>query len=208
MFVWYACKKTHVLRKMRVIPLFLLSFMLLTIWTEPLIVHAHVREGELIDLQTIVDKHPPDEPLMLTANTIYRGPITIDRPMQIVAEQGTTLQSNGEASAITIRSNGVSLQGLTIIDEQSNLRIPTIAVEGESSKLLDLTIRTTTSGIQLRKADYSELRRISITPLHIESRMNSTSYSERGNGIDVRDSSGVSIQHKNSVCSISIGHAQ
>ena len=66
-------------------------------------------------LQDAIDKAPAGSILRLPAG-VYKGKITIDKPLSIIAkEEGVVIDGGGEGTVITVTSSYVTLKDLTIV---------------------------------------------------------------------------------------------
>ncbi|WP_141501113.1 right-handed parallel beta-helix repeat-containing protein [Paenibacillus luteus] len=173
---------------MRVIQKLMYAFILLAIST--LIGVGIVKaEGTPSPLQVLINEAHVGDTLHIPAGT-YKGPIVIDKPLQLVAESGAgaTISNTSNEPALQIKANNVSIIGLTILDETIKKQ-PAILVQANDVLLDDLQIRTGSFGIIMRKANNGKVLNTTIDwagvvqdrPLKL---------SDKGNGIDLYDSHG------------------
>ena len=143
-----------------------------------------------VPLQKIIDEAAPGSTISLKAGT-YAGPVTIDKPLTLVAEsEGTVrLVDGGGEHVVSIRSPEVSLKGLDIAQSRPG-ETSAVAVEAGGASLEALTIRTEGHGIRLREADEATLRgnRIAWTG------DTDTGAGRKSNGIDLYGSHGARIE--------------
>ncbi|WP_050613849.1 nitrous oxide reductase family maturation protein NosD [Bacillus testis] len=94
-------------------------------------------------LQEVIDQATAGDTLQLEKG-MYKGPITITKPLRIVGEEGATLYGGGKGNVITVKADNVVIEGLII--EKSGIRKNESAIyieEGnnitvQNNKMLDV----------------------------------------------------------------------
>ena len=140
-------------------------------------------------LQTLVDQAAPGDRLTIPEGT-YEGPLVIAKPLALIADlEGTVvLTYTGEGQALRVEADGVTVDGLRIIDETVKDE-PTVLVTGDRVQLSNLAIITAADGIQLRGADGGELRGNQVEwSSHVAAK--AVRLAAKGNGIDLYESHG------------------
>ena len=86
---------------------------------------------------------------------LYRGPITIDRPIRLYADPGAHLRGDGRTHTVAIRAADVTLDGFEISDSGLDLSRDHAAVHviGRGAAILNNTIHDALHGIYVRQAD-------------------------------------------------------
>ncbi|MGM9986765.1 MAG: nitrous oxide reductase family maturation protein NosD [Bacillaceae bacterium] len=102
------------------------------------------------ELQETINKAKPHDVIDLK-NTQYTTPITISKPLTL---KGGVFRVKENKPAITIRSNDVTIDGVSIFNESKNA---TAAIDssGKNTTLINNTIHTNTIGIQVNKSTNS-----------------------------------------------------
>ncbi|SMF66074.1 nitrous oxidase accessory protein [Paenibacillus uliginis N3/975] len=149
----------------------------------PLIGTARAKE-EVIALQPLIDKTPRGKVLHLGSGT-YSGPVTIDKPLTLKMENGKIVNES-EQPALTLKSGGITLDGLTVVHSYQNAAVPAVLVGSSGNKLHSLTVETLGSGIHLRAAHNNVLTDNIIVGEKMRNRDPATVL--RGNGIDLFES--------------------
>lgn len=140
---------------------------------------AHA-EQNVVNLQKIIDEAQVGDKLVLEPG-IYTGPVSIDKPITIQADQlGTVILKNTSShSAMTINAEHVTITGLHIIDEHLK-EAPTVLVQSDHVKLEQLHIETGADGIVIREADDG-----SVSGVEIRWVPQGIAMAEKGNAIDL-----------------------
>nr|WP_194269187.1 NosD domain-containing protein [Anaerobacillus isosaccharinicus]QOY36575.1 right-handed parallel beta-helix repeat-containing protein [Anaerobacillus isosaccharinicus] len=134
-------------------------------------------------IQALIDEAKPGEEITIQAG-IYEEVISITKPIKINGE-GVMLINTSDDIAIHIKSDHVSLSGLTVVQLTSHPESPAILIEGNDNHLSQLTINSLGTSIQLFSANRNLLEH-----LHIE-RQNPINFGEanmgsrQGNGFDL-----------------------
>ncbi|WNC14093.1 NosD domain-containing protein [Brevibacillus brevis] len=130
---------------------------------------AHARAAEQNSqesLQQRIDRALPGETLSLPEGT-YSGPIRITKPLTVVAQGSVTISHPSPDPArepvVTIDSDHVTLQGITITDKRINPKDASLVLKGNDNVLEQIRIETMGTGIQLREATNNTLHDIRIT---------------------------------------------
>ena len=116
------------------------------------------------DLQTLIDRAEPESTVVVPAGT-YRGPVVIDKPLQVLAEGDAELiVESGDRPAVTVTAGRVKIAGFTI--------------------------RTASGGILLQGAGGGEITGNTVIGIAAEGMESSPdlSWLEMGNGIELYDS--------------------
>lgn len=117
-------------------------------------------------LQQMIDKARPGDTITILEGE-YTGPIRVTKPLTLVAQGSVTISNpspdpKGEP-VVTITSEHVSIQGLTIKDKRVNRADAALVMKGNHHVLEQISIETMGTGIQLREASYNTLRNIRVT---------------------------------------------
>lgn len=142
-------------------------------------------EIALPSLQEIVEKAAPGETIVLSEGT-YAGPVRMDKKLTILAQGQVVLVNEQPDPAMSIHADGVVVEGIRIIQKQGGEESTAVFVQANSVALKELEIRTRGYGIQLRNAHNGVLEGNYIT---WDRGQGSSSLSEKGNGIDLYQSS-------------------
>jgi nitrous oxidase accessory protein len=156
-----------------------------------------------VNLQAMIDKAAPGETITIPAGE-YTGPIHVTKPLTLTASGEVIIRSATEDPVLTIESDNVTVEGLKLEDSRINNPLATLVVYGDQNVLEKLEIDTMGTGIQLREANFNQLRNIRVTgyvqdeteisqelghdhnaqPTQVEP----GAKPQKGNGIDVRQS--------------------
>lgn len=142
---------------------------------------------EATPLQPLIDGSKPGEVLVLEPG-MYAGPVSIDKSISIRGDSSVTVLNTEAESTITIRSDGVALQGFTI-QHLTNEPTAAIQVEGDRVEIRDLDIQSQSFGIVLRGSVDGLIHSNNISWAGSES----ASSGQKGNGIDLYNS------HRNTI---------
>jgi nitrous oxidase accessory protein len=153
-----------------------------------LLVSAHVA-AQSIDLQAMVRAAAPGDTVRVPAGT-YAGPVTIDRPLTLVATGDVSIEGPGKGDVIVITAPDVTVRGFTIRGTGKSLDRENAAIvvtKAPRTTLEDNQIDDALFGIYLKEAPDSVIRgnRIGAKPLP-EPR--------RGDAIRLWESSGCLIE--------------
>lgn len=146
---------------------------------------ARAEEPPPIPLQPLIDQAAPGDVLKLEEPS-YSGPAVIDKPLTLVSKSGRIVNESS-GPALTITADGVTAEGLMIVQLYRNASVPAVLVESDDNRLRRLTIKTLGAGIQLREADGNLLQDLVVVGGRMAGRNPSTVL--RGNGIDLYESS-------------------
>ncbi|MFC9708743.1 nitrous oxide reductase family maturation protein NosD [Paenibacillus sp. NPDC056933] len=133
-------------------------------------------------LQPIIDGSKSGEVLVLEPG-MYAGPVSIDKSISIRGDSSVTVLNSEAESTITIRSDGVTLQGFTV-QHFTNEPTAAIQVEGDRVEIRDLDIQSQSFGIVLRGSVDGLIHSNTISWAGPES----ASSGQKGNGIDLYNS--------------------
>ena len=65
------------------------------------------------DLQKAISEAAPGDILRLSSG-LHNGPVTIDKPLQLIGQSGSIVKGSGEGSTITVAAPDVVIRGLTV----------------------------------------------------------------------------------------------
>ena len=103
-------------------------------------------------LQQKIDAASPNEIIQIESG-VHPGPITINKPLQLVGERGAEIRGNGIGNVITIFADDVTIHGLRITG--SGLRLSddnaAVFVTGNRAKIDSNVIENSLHGIYLKK---------------------------------------------------------
>lgn len=154
-----------------------IKMIVLTIFLN-VVLTTHVFAKE--DIQHLIDEALPGQKIVVPPGN-YEEFLIIDKPLHIIAE-GVILTNNALEPAVVIKSDKVTLFGLTV---QQRTEQPAIQVEGNENKLYNILIQSEGTGVQLINANFNLLEGLQIER---ERKMNfaQTNMGRRsGNGIDL-----------------------
>lgn len=134
-------------------------------------------------LQQIVDEAKPGDSIMLSEGD-YSGPVVINKKLTIQGSNNAVLSNETSNSAITIETEGVVLQGISINHKDDNEESAAILIHADDVVLMDLSIKTQSFGIMLRDADEGIIMGNSISWIKAKGSSN-TKIGQKGNGIDL-----------------------
>jgi nitrous oxidase accessory protein len=138
------------------------------------------------NLQDLIKRAKPGDTLLIQPGD-YKGPLVIDKPVELKAMSGKVrIINESNQPAIQVTANHSRLTGLVVID-QIPKNSSSIVVTGNYNLLENLNIQTKSSGIQLRKASHNTIHRTTITWLDQEGEP-PVKLSDKGNGIDLWES--------------------
>ncbi|WP_414853357.1 nitrous oxide reductase family maturation protein NosD [Brevibacillus sp. IT-7CA2] len=156
-------------------------------------------------MQAMIDQARPNDTVTIPYG-LYKGPIRITKPIQLVANDPVKIINPTEEEAtLTIESDNVSVQGIHIVDKRINSDVAALVIRGDQNFLENVIVETKGIGIQLRQADYNTLHNVQVigkikgdgSPTtssghnhgaQPEVKPKQTEKAKRGNGIDVRES--------------------
>lgn len=105
-------------------------------------------------LQAWIDATPTHGTLKLPAGS-YLGPAVVERPITLDGGGKATLDGLGRGTVLTVRTNGATVRGLTIIRSgESHDRVDSgLLVEGGNNRIEDNRIENVLFGITLHRAN-------------------------------------------------------
>jgi nitrous oxidase accessory protein len=134
----------------------------------------------------------PGDLLRLQAGT-YRGPVTIDRRLKLVGEEGSLIDGGGRGRVLTIAAPDVTLQGLTIINSGDSLAEEDSGIfvmrDGHRALIAQNRLDHNLIGIYLKGPEKAVVRDNTIIGRR-DLRMN-----ERGNGIHLWNTPGSRVEN-------------
>ena len=113
-----------------------------------------------IPLQPILDA-AEDNAIVTLEPGVYQGPIDIEKPVFLEGGGKAVVQGNGKGTVITVRTDGVTLRGLTVrgSGESHNDIDAGIRLEGNFNVVKDNVIEDCLFGVDLQQADANVVRR-------------------------------------------------
>ncbi|MBF0372077.1 MAG: nitrous oxide reductase family maturation protein NosD [Alphaproteobacteria bacterium] len=120
-------------------------------------------------LQPLIDAVPVGGRLGLAAG-IYEGPAIITQPLSLEGGPGVIVDGGGKGSVIVIKTNGATVQGLTIRNSGTlhDTVDSGIQVRGRGNVVKDNVIENCLFGIDLQQSDTNVVRRNTITSQDID----------------------------------------
>lgn len=148
-------------------------------------------EGSIPSLQEIVDRAKPGERIVLS-DAEFSGPILINKKLTIQALEGVSLINESLEPAITIQAEGVTVQGIRVLQKQTGEESTSVSVQANGVVLRNLKITTRGYGILLRDSVGGVLEDNLIS---WDSSQGPSTLGEKGNGIDLFNSSDTRIEN-------------
>ncbi|WP_229263723.1 right-handed parallel beta-helix repeat-containing protein [Cohnella cholangitidis] len=136
-------------------------------------------------LQKLIDNAMPGDTILLEDGN-YLGPAIINKKLTIKGSRDAVVTAEGKQSILEIRSNQVAVQGISIVQQLAG-ESSAITVKSDHVMLEDLSIETRGFGIMLRNADQGIIKNNRISwsgAKHNET----ANLSKKNNGIDLYDS--------------------
>ncbi len=134
------------------------------------------------NLQHLIDEAAPNSTLQLE-NKTYSGPVTITKPVTIIGDKQTIIQS--ETTGISIQNTAnVALKSLRFETKKA----PIIVKDNEAIELTNLQVKIDEEAIQLQN-----VKNGTITNIQIEG-IQDVHFSKKPNGISVFDSSTIRVE--------------
>ncbi len=132
-----------------------------------LIMTAGIGAGNALagpSLQQLIDDTPEHGNLAPPPGH-YSGSVVIDKPISIDGSGKVTLDAGGKGSVIVVKSDGVTLQGLRLINsgESHNDIDAGVQVRGNFNVIKDNIIENSLFGIDLQQSDHNIVRRNQIS---------------------------------------------
>ena len=114
----------------------------------------------LPSLQTLVDEAPPNSQLVLPPGT-YRGPVYIDKPLDIDGRGQVTIDAGGSGSVIVLDTDGATLRGLQLTNSGNshNDLDAGVQVRGNFNVIKDNRIDNCLFGIDMQQSEHNVVRR-------------------------------------------------
>jgi nitrous oxidase accessory protein len=133
----------------------------------------------------------PRDVLQLKAG-VYRGPVSIERPLTLLGHPDSVIDGGGTGSVITVAAPDVVLRGLTLINSGASLEHEDSGVfvgpSGDRALIEDSRLTGNLIGVYLKGPRDAVVRGNSITGRH-DLRMN-----ERGNGVQLWNTPGSVVE--------------
>ena len=134
------------------------------------------------NLQKLIDEAPPNSTIQLE-NDIYSGPVTITKPLKIIGDERTKIQS--ETTGISVQqTQNVVLKSLQFKTKKA----PILVNESGSIKLTNLQIKIDEEAVQLQNVKNSTISDIQIEGIQ------DVHFSKKPNGMNVSDSSNIHVE--------------
>lgn len=138
-----------------------------------------------LPLQKFIEEAQPGETIIIPSGE-YEGPIIVGKPLTIKTDGFVQIKNSTEKPAIHIQSDGVSINGLRIIDDTLK-ESAAILITADETVLEHIQIQTRSFGIQLRDANRNEIRNSKIS-WYTDAGGPPVKMSDKGNGIDLYNS--------------------
>ena len=108
------------------------------------------------DLQGAIERAEPGERVRVPAGT-YDAPVTIRKPLTLVAEDGARIAGGGEGDVVRVEAPDVTVRGFRISGSGDSLdrEHAGIEVTGARARIVDNAVRDALFGIYLKKAPES-----------------------------------------------------
>lgn len=128
------------------------------------------------ELQNRIDDAQHGEIIYLD-NQVYRGPVTISKPLTIIGQEQTIIEGDGKQDVVTIQADNVTIQSVTIKQSGKGKQQAGILIDKVNRSTLEhITFQQVQNGIFIRGGKGHRL-----TKNNIESY--DGHFSKRGNGI-------------------------
>jgi nitrous oxidase accessory protein len=147
--------------------------------------HSNSTEAPSRVLQKLIDDAQPGDTIVLEDGK-YLGPAIINKKLTIKGSHQAVVTAEGKQTVIDIRSNQVSVLGISIFQELAG-ESSAIIVKSDRVTLENLSIETRGFGIILRNADEGMIKNNRISWSGADNNEKS-SLSKKNNGIDLYDS--------------------
>ncbi|MBS4192173.1 nitrous oxide reductase family maturation protein NosD [Bacillus sp. FJAT-49705] len=137
---------------------------------------AEVTVESDMNLQEMIDHAEPGDTLNIQEG-LYRGSITISKPITLVAQNGAIIDGRGNGNVITIASDGVVIKGFTIQNSGKDKDNSGILLKEVKDVVIDSNhISNVLFGIYSEKSSNNIIKNNDIESFD-------THFSKRGNGI-------------------------
>lgn len=155
-------------------------------------VHAEIREIEAgASLQDAINKAGAGDTLILQAG-VYSGPIVIDRPLELLGNNGVIIDGQGVGRVVSIAASDVTVRGLTIRNSGDSLATEDAGIfvtpEGDRAQVEDNLLTGNLIGIYLKGPDNALVRNnviIGSKNPHVN---------DRGNGVQLWNTPGSVVE--------------
>ncbi|MDH5353548.1 MAG: nitrous oxide reductase family maturation protein NosD [Gammaproteobacteria bacterium] len=148
-------------------------------------------EEGLNTLQNAIDKAQPGARLVLDAG-VYRGSVSIDKPLILEGGEGSIIDGNGSGRVITVNAANVEIRGLTIRNSGDSLATEDSGIfvtEAAENALIELNhLEGNLIGVYLKGPVNARVRKNTIYGSR-NRHMN-----ERGNGVHIWNSPGAIVE--------------
>lgn len=136
-------------------------------------------------LQRRIDETPAGETLEIPPGT-YESPISITKPIKLTGRD-VILTHQGAGPALSIQTDHVYLEGIDFYAPNLPKNDPVILLQGDHHTITQITMETSGSGIFLRESQDNQIDQVTIQGINPNPN-GPVKLSERGNGIDLRES--------------------
>jgi nitrous oxidase accessory protein len=155
-------------------------------------VYAEIREIEAgASLQDAINKAGARDTLILQAG-VYSGPIVIDRPLELLGNNGVIIDGQGVGRVVSIAASDVTVRGLTIRNSGDSLATEDAGIfvtpEGDRAQVEDNLLTGNLIGIYLKGPDNALVRNnviIGSKNPHVN---------DRGNGVQLWNTPGSVVE--------------
>ncbi len=155
-------------------------------------VHAEIRNIEAgASLQDAINKAGAGDTLILQAG-VYSGPIVIDRPLEVLGNNGVIIDGQGVGRVVSIAASDVTVRGLTIRNSGDSLATEDAGIfvtpEGDRAQVEDNLLTGNLIGIYLKGPDNALVRNnviIGSKNPHVN---------DRGNGVQLWNTPGSVVE--------------
>ena len=141
--------------------------------------------GESLN-QSIAQARPGDR-LILSPGR-YRGPVVVDRALELVGQSGVIIDGGGRGTVIRIEAPDVVIRGLRIVGSGRDLSVEDSGIfvteAGDRANILDNQLENNLIGVYLSGPENAEVRRNNITGF-ADGHLN-----DRGNGVQLWNTPG------------------
>lgn len=113
--------------------------------------YAHAEQE--VSIEQLITQAKPGQTVIVPSG-IYKGPLTIDKPVILQAKPGAILEGNGMGSVLTITADGVTVEGLTIRNSGQDVTAHDagILIQGNDTIVRNNNIQDTLFGIHLDRS--------------------------------------------------------
>lgn len=167
--------------------LILFLTVILFIFQKPVLAEStRIQSGS--NLQEVIHKAQEGESIFIEKG-LYEGPITIDKSLTLVGEEGTLITGNSEGNVVTITADDVLISNLVIENSGESLEDSGVYLDKvENVKVENSEIRKVQNGIYIKSGLNNEI-------IHNKISSNEGHFSQRGNGIHIFKGTGNTVKN-------------